>query len=197
VRAGRSDTDLEQVEHTDGHGSTSVGALTWSGRDASGGRVQQKITQTGGRVRVVVRRVVVVGTVVGGGDGAVDGGPVGGGSDGSVATESVVAVAVVEVAAVVVVAVPVAGAPALAVVVTTTEDDVGPVVVPGPPFTGNGNVFSVLPIMPSEPVATPSRHRAAVAAPRIAPNANRPCPPSSASTPCIYRTGHPRSSGWR
>jgi hypothetical protein len=33
-----------------------------------------------------------------------------------------------------------------------------------------------------------------VPAPRIAPSANRPRPPICASTPCIYRLRHPRSS---
>ena len=48
----------------------------------------------------------------------------------------------------------------------------GPVVV-GPAFIANGNGFSGAAIVPS-PVDTASRHSAVVAAPRIAPTANRP-----------------------
>jgi hypothetical protein len=65
--------------------------------------------------------------------------------------------------------------------------------VPGVSVMASGN--SACPMMTSDPVVIPTRNRAAVAAPRIAPTANRPCPLSCASTVCIYRFGVSRSSG--
>ncbi|HEX4724365.1 MAG TPA: hypothetical protein VH333_17740 [Pseudonocardiaceae bacterium] len=62
----------------------------------------------------------------------------------------------------------------------------GPV-VSWPSFTASGNGFSVLPTEPSRPVESPTSNRAVIAAPRIAPTANRPRPPTCVSTLCIYR----------
>ena len=91
---------------------------------------------------------------------------------------------------------------ALTVVVTVTvaDDtalvtDAATAVVSGTSFATSGNEFSALPAEPSVPVDTPSRNRAAMAAPRIAPSANRPCPPRSAATPCTYRLSKLPSSG--
>lgn len=64
--------------------------------------------------------------------------------------------------------------------------------VPGTSVMASGS--SARPTVTSGPVAIPTRNRAAVAAPRIAPTANRPCPLSCASTVCIYRIGVSRSS---
>lgn len=102
---------------------------------------------------------LVVGTVVGGGGTDVSTTESVGAAD--VGAGELVGRAVVEDAAVVG---PVDG----------SVDDVtcGPVVV-GPAFMANGNGLSGVPIVPS-PVDTASRHSATVAAPRIAPTANRP-----------------------
>jgi hypothetical protein len=52
--------------------------------------------------------------------------------------------------------------------------------VPGASVMASGN--SARPTATSGPAVIPTRNRAAVAAPRIAPTANRPCPLSCAST---------------
>lgn len=117
--------------------------------------------------------------VVRGGGGAVVGAVVGCGGSEVSTTESVAATVGAVVAELVggVVGGVVAGA-----VVESVDDGAdmavvgGPVVV-GTSFMANGNGFSGVPIVPS-PVDTVSRHSAAVAAPRIAPTANRPRPPS-------------------
>jgi hypothetical protein len=59
--------------------------------------------------------------------------------------------------------------------------------VPGTSVMASGS--SARPTVTSGPVVIPTRNRAAVAAPRIAPTAHRPCPLSCASTVCIYRVG--------
>jgi hypothetical protein len=64
--------------------------------------------------------------------------------------------------------------------------------VPGTSVMASGS--SARPTVTSGPVVIPTRNRAAVAAPRIAPTANRPCPLSCASTVCIYRVGDRGSS---
>jgi hypothetical protein len=75
--------------------------------------------------------------------------------------------------------------------VDTVVGAAGPL-VPGTSIMASGT--SACPAVTSGPVVIPTRNRAAVAAPRIAPTANRPCPLSCASTVCIYRVGVPRSS---
>ena len=158
--------------------------------------IQQKINQQGLCVRVgfvVVVACTVVGTVVGGC-------PVGwvGGGALVVTTESVVDATEIVVGDVVVaVVVPVAVADSATVVVGTSGAAANGPVVRAPSFTASGNGFSAVPTEPSRPVESPSRNRAAIAAPRIAPNANRPRPPTCASTLCIYRFRKLQSSGPR
>jgi hypothetical protein len=140
--------------------------------------------------------------VLGGGDGdtAVGDAPVvPGGSTGVVTTESVVGAittpVVVGAAEAVVEPVTVAVNTAAAVPAAGGATGANAPVVVGPSFIASGYGFSKLPTEPSGPVDTPSRNRAAVAAPRIAPSANRPCPPSCASTLCTYRLHSVPSSG--
>jgi hypothetical protein len=104
----------------------------------------------------------VVGTVVGCGGSDVSTTESVGGADVGAGAE-LVGRAVVEAATVV--------GPVDGIVVDLTCGPV--VVVVGPAFTANGNGLSGAAIVPS-PVDTESRHSALVAAPRIAPTANRP-----------------------
>lgn len=93
---------------------------------------------------------------------------------------------------------------AVVVVAATVADTTAVMVLPPAGTAGSdvplepGSVIasgtSARPATGSGPVVSPTRNRAAVAAPRIAPTANRPCPLSCTSTVCIYRVSALRSS---
>lgn len=140
---------------------------------------------------VLVGVCTVVGGVVGDAVGWVGGGAL------VVTTESVVGATVVLVVVTVVV-VPTRVTDSEAVADGTCGAAASGPVVGGPSLLASGNNgYWALPTEPSRPVESPSRNRAAMAAPRIAPTANRPCPPFCASTLCIYRFRKLQSSGSR